>query len=162
MIIDISLGMENQQTEKTLYEAIIRIRKINIKRPYEENILKEASKTSGLAIEHLRETQLSLIDAKTLQGKDSYFIFNIDDTEDMTELESQSDTSDDMSELANIDFPTPRAEIHPEKEASSIEKTGFPVLIYIIGKLTEDVRGLQFKIDESTKKNEKLLSEIMN
>ena len=127
--------------------------------------MKEASKTSGLAIDHLRETLLSLVDAgiirvdKTLKGKDSYLISNIDDSETMTELESQCDIYDDMSELVNMDFPTPRAEFHPEKEASSIEKTDFLVFLDLIGKLTEDLRGLQFKIDESTKKNEKLLSE---
>ena len=157
--------MENQQADKAIYEAIIRIRKINKKIPYEESIWKEASKTSGLAIYHLCETLLSLVDAgsirvdKTLKGKDSYFISNIDDSETMTELESQCDIYDDMSELVNMDFPTPRAEFHPEKEASSIEKTDFLVFLDLIGKLTEDLRGLQFKIDESTKKNEKLLSE---
>ena len=77
----------------------------------------------------------------------------------MTELESQCDILDDMSELVDMDFPTPRAEFHPEKEASSIEKMDFLIFLDLIGKLTEDLRGLQFKIDESTKKNEKLLSE---
>ena len=57
-------------------------------------------------------------------------------------LESQSDTSVYISELANIDFPTQRAELHPEKEASSIEKIDFLVFMDIIGKLTEDVRSL--------------------
>ena len=120
---------------------------------------------SGLAIDHLRETLLSLVDAgiirvdKTLKGKDSYFISIIDDSETMTELESQYDILDDMSELVNMDFPTPCAEFHPEKEDSSIEKTDFLVFLDLIGKLTEDLRGLQFKMDESTKKNEKLLSE---
>ena len=125
----------------------------------------EGSKMSGLAIDHLRETLLSLVDAgiirvdKTLKSKDSYFISIIDDSETMTELDSQCDILDDMSELVNMDFPTPRVEFHPEKDDSSIEKTDFLVFLDLIGKLTEDLRGLQFKMDESTKKNEKLLSE---
>ena len=128
-------------------------------------ILKEALKMKGLAIDHLHDTLLSLVDAgiirvdKTLKGKDSYFISNIDDSETMTELESQCDILDDMSELVNMDFPTLHAEIHPEKEARSLEKTYFFLFLDLIGKLAQDVRGLQFKIDESTKQNETLLSE---
>ena len=50
----------------------------NQERSHEENILKEASKTSGLATMHLRETLFSLLNAstirsaKTLQGNDSH------------------------------------------------------------------------------------------
>jgi len=54
--------MEDKLEEKTLYEAINRIRYISKKRPHEDNILKQASKTSGLAVEHLRKTLSSLVD----------------------------------------------------------------------------------------------------
>ena len=160
MVIQIILGMESQQLEKAVYEAIIRIRKINKKRPHEKNILTEASKASGLVLEHLRETLFSLVNAgnirvvKTMQGNDSYFISNIDDSEDLVglELESQADTSSDVNELVDLDIPTPHAELAHKTEASSIEKTGFLTFLDIIGKLTEDVRGLQIKFEESAKK----------
>ena len=54
--------MEDTLQEKTLYEAINRIRCISKKRPHEDNILKQASMTSGLAIEHLPNTLSSLVD----------------------------------------------------------------------------------------------------
>ena len=120
VIIDIFWGMEIQKPVKAIYEAIIKIRKINKKRPNEDTILKEASKTSGLAIDHFRETLLSLVHVGNIRVdttlKDSYFISNIDNFETLTELESQHDIFDDMSELVNMDFPTPRAECHPEKK----------------------------------------------
>ena len=182
--------MEKQQLEKAIYEAIIRIRKINKKRPHEKNILTEASKTNGLAMEQLRETLFSLVNSgnirvvKTIQGNDSYYISNIDDYEDLVELESQADTSSDLNEAVNIDLTTPHVELEPKGEANFIEKTDFLTFLDtphvelepkgeaniiektdfltfldIVGKLTEDVRGLQLTINESARKNEKLLLE---
>ena len=59
----------------------------------------------------------------------------------------------------NFEFPTPRAEIQPDEQNSSIEKTDFLVLLDIVGKLTDDIRGLQVKIDEYGSRNERLLLE---
>ena len=159
------MGMEKQQLEKAIYEAIIRIRKINKKRPHEKNILTEASKTNGLAMEQLRETLFSLVNSgnirvvKTMQGNESYYISNIEDYEDLVDLESQVDTSSDINEVVDIDLTTPHVELEPKREANSIEKTDFLTFLDIVGKLTEDVRGLQLKNDESARKNEILLLE---
>jgi len=57
------------------------------------------SKTSGLAIEHLRETLFSLVNSgnitvvKTMQGYESYCISNINDYKNLVALESQADAS---------------------------------------------------------------------
>ena len=83
--------MEDKLEEKTLYEAINRIRYIRKKRPHEDNILKQASKTSGLAIEHLRKTLSSFVDkgiiciSKSLQGNDSYYDLDIENPEAIVE-----------------------------------------------------------------------------
>ena len=64
-----------------------------------DSILEEASKTKGLAIEHLSKTLSSLVDngiiwiSKTLQGNDSYYVSTIEDSEAVAEAEDQSDVS---------------------------------------------------------------------
>ena len=159
-----SLGMEDVLEERALHEAINRIRYISKKRPHEDNILKEASKTSGLAIEHLRKTLSSLVDigniciSKTLQGNDSYYVSTIEDSEAVVEHEDQSDISDSINGLVNFEFPTPRAELQPDKH-NTVEKTEFIVFLDIVGKLTNDIRDLQVKIDKIGSKNERLLIE---
>ena len=157
--------MEGTLEEKTLYEAINRIRYISKKRPHEDNILKQASKTSGLAVEHLRKTLSSLVDkgniciSKSLQGNDSYYVLNIEDPEAIVEHEDQSDVSDSINDPVNFEFPTPRAELQPYEQNSSIEKTDFLVFLDIVGKLTDDIRGLQVKINEYGSRNERLVLE---
>ena len=64
--IQVLLGMEDLLEERALYEAIDRIRQIRIKRPHEENILKAASKTGGLATEHFRKNLSSLVNKGTI------------------------------------------------------------------------------------------------
>ena len=55
---------------------------------------------SGLATEHLRETQFSLVnggtnrEANTLQGNGSCYISKVDNLETIVELENQSDSMD--------------------------------------------------------------------
>ena len=141
------------------------IRKISKKRSHEENILKKASKTSGPAIEYCRKTLSSLVNkgnicvSKTLQGNDSYYISNIEDSEALVHLEDQSDVSGSLNDLLNFETPTPRADHQPDGQNNSIEKKDFLVYLNIVGKLTDDIRGLQLKIGELYSKNERLLLE---
>ena len=157
--------MEDVTGERALYEAIIRIRKICKKRPHEENIIKEASKTSGLTTERLRKTLSSLVNngmicvSKTPKGNESYYISNIEDPEALVELDDQSDVSVNLNDPNNFEFPTPRAELQFNGQNSPIEKKDFMVFLNIVGKLTDDIRGLQLKIDELGSKNERLLKE---
>ena len=116
--------MEDTLEEKTLYEAISRIRYISKKRPQEDIILKQASKTSGLAIEHLHKTLSSLVDkgniciSKSLQGSHSCYVLNIEDPEAIVEHEDQSDVSDGINDPVNFEFPTPRAELQLDEQKS--------------------------------------------
>ena len=90
-VFEIFLGMEDQQ-DRALYEAMIRIKEISKRRPCEGNVLKKASRASGLNIVYLRKSLFSLVNAgtiqvaKTPQGNCSYFVSNIDDSEAISEL----------------------------------------------------------------------------
>ena len=93
--------------------------------------------------------------SKTLQGNDLYYVLNIEDPEAIVELEDQSGVSDPVT----FEFPTPCAELQLDEQHSSIEKTNFLALLDIVGKLTDDIRGLQVRIDEYSSRNERLLLE---
>ena len=84
---------------------------------------------------------------------------NIEDPEAIVEHEDQSDVSDSINDPVNFEFPTPRAELQPYEQNSSIEKTDFLVFLDIVGKLTDDIRGLQVKINEYGSRNERLVLE---
>ena len=96
--------------------------------------------------------------SKTLQGNDSYYVSTIEDSEAVVEHEDQSDISDSINGLVNFEFPTPHAELQPDKH-NTVEKTDFIVFLDIVGKLTNDIRDLQVKIDKIGSKNERLLIE---
>ena len=88
------------------------------KRSCEEKILKETSKTSGLATAHFHETLSSLDNAGTirvsenLQGNASYKILNSDDFEALVKLESQSDNK---NEFPYLDFSIRALNVKPKK-----------------------------------------------
>ena len=97
--------------------------------------------------------------SKTRQGNESYYISTIEDCAAVVEHEDQSDVSDSINGPINFEFPTSRAELQPDKHNNTVEKTDFLVFLDIVGKLTEDIGGLQVKIDKSGSKNERLLIE---
>ena len=76
------------------------------------------------------------------QGNESYYVLNIEDPEEIVEYEDQSDVSDNTYDPVNFEFPSPIAELQPDEQNRTMEKTDVLVFLDIVGKLIDDIRSL--------------------
>ena len=157
-------NMENGPSATAICDAIKKRRKVLKKRPFEENILKVAAEMSGLPRESLRRTLSSLVESgaiyisKTAEDKDSYYIFNVEELgteEDFGDSSFCKDLNFDVNKVPEIY----QATTPPSCDIIVYEKADFLVFLDLIGKLTDDIKCLQSKIDLINDKNETLLAQ---
>ena len=160
--------MDKSTLEKAIYEAINKIRKIDRRRPYSENIVKVAAAKHGLNQDVVRKHLAFLVESGavyielTANEEESYFIY---DLEKFTDGDSKncgdpangcSSSSDSLS----LGFGDTRHDnsspIEPDNGAQMSEFFRF---LDIADRLTDDIRRLHDALAIERDKNEKLLIE---
>ena len=154
--------------EKVIHETIRHIRNEKKKRPDSKLIIRTATANSGLTEGTIRSSFDYLVEngsiySKTSDGKESFFIYDIDKlgVSDGESIGNCSETDSEKMEPDGLKFETDSVlegiNETSDNSASGTTRSEFFVLLDLISKLTDDVRDLNTKLEDSNKKNEKLL-----